>query len=769
MNHKIKKWAITQALDHPKRIIIISVLSMIIMGFGLRWLVLEDDMMKILPQDMESVETWNNIKDEFGSTDMMFIAFGNRGESVYNTETFKTLWDISEAIEAIPEVDEVMTISTTNRMDAEDGFLEVGDMQPSRNLTNEELADIKLYLEDNSDIADRLVGKNGDFLNIIVKPFADIDIDEFSNNIVKTADDILTNYEKHYGGQIYLMGTMPGVIRGDINFLMRIGIIIMILILFMSLRSAPAVLMNLIVILSSVAAMLGFMGWIYKLTGSDKFLFSVLNTSMPIVLLTIANADGVHFLTKFFKKMRITKNVRESLTITMESLLLPIFLTSLTTIAAFMAMIFAPLQQMIGYGVAVSFGIAWAWLMSSLLLPAMISLKKWNLDSRAIRNAGHIEIIIDKIGRNVMVYPKIVLASALLIVGLAVFGIQKLNIEVNVMTFFDEGSEIRNSMEFLDEEMSGTMDMEFRIEGDIKSPKVLKEMELIQTFIQMNPDVTTSISIADIIKLMHKTVMDDDPVYDVIPDTRAKVNNLFTLYSMSGDPDDFESLVDYDYETGLITSFMRSVSTKEIAKFVDEIDKYIDDEINEDLAISTTGMLVVFRDLTNLIVRSSFISIFASILLIAFIAGIFFKRIRWGIIAVTPLLSAVILNFGLMGWIGIDFSHVTAILSSVIIGVGVDFAIHYISQFRRISEISSNHTKITNKTIDDVGYPILLNAGSNMAFGALLFSSLMPIQQIGGLMVLAMVATSVGTLTLMASIIELFKNKLINNNLENKQ
>jgi uncharacterized protein len=764
MNNKIKNWAIAQSLDHPKRVIIISVLSMIIMAFGLRWLVLEDDMMKILPQDIESVETWNTIKDEFGSTDMMFIAFGNRGESVYNTETFKTLWDISEAIEAIPEVDEVMTISTSNRMDAEDGFLEVGDMQPSRDLTNEELADIKLYLDDNTDIANRLVGNNGDFLNIIVKPFADVDMDKFSNNIVKTADDILTNYEKHYGGQIYLMGTMPGVIRSDVNFLMRIGIIVMILILFLSLRSAPAVIMNLIVILSSVVAMLGFMGWIYKLTGSDKFLFSVLNTSMPIVLLTIANADGVHFLTKFFKKMRITKNVRESLTITMESLLLPIFLTSITTIAAFMAMIFAPLQQMIGYGVAVSFGIAWAWLMSSLLLPALISLKKWNLDSRAIRNAGHIERIIDKIGRNVMTYPKIVLASALLIVGLAAFGIQKLNIEVNVMTFFNEGSKIRNSMEFLDEEMSGTMDMEFRIEGDIKSPEVLKEMELIQTFIHMNPDVTTSISIADIIKLMHKTVMDDDPVYDVIPDTREKVNNLFTLYSMSGDPDDFESLVDYDYEIGLITSFMRSISTKEIAKFVDEIDKFIDKEINEDLNINTTGMLVVFRDLTDMIVRSSFISIFASIILIAFIASIFFKRIRWGLIAVTPLLSAVILNFGLMGWIGIDFSHVTAILSSVIIGVGVDFAIHYISQFKRISASSSNQNKITNQTIDDVGYPILLNAGSNMAFGALLFSSLIPIQHIGGLMVLAMVATSIGTLTLMASIIELFKNKLINNN-----
>ena len=761
MTSKIKNWAITQSLDHPKRVIIISVLSMIILAMGLRWLVLEDDMMKILPQDMKSVETWNTIKDEFGSTDMMFIAFGTKDKSVYNAEILKTLWDVSKALEAIPEVDKVMTITTTNRMDSNEGFLEVSDLQSNRDLTEEEILSIKEYLEENSDMADRLVSNNKDFLNVIVKPITDVDMNIFSNNVVSTTKKYLDNYEVHYGGQIYLMGTLPGIIRTDINFLMRIGLIVMILILFLSLRSAPAVIMNLIVILSSLVAMLGFMGWIYKLTGSDKFLFSLLNTSMPIVLLTIANADGVHFLTKFFKKIRITKDVRKSLTITMESLLLPIFLTSLTTIAAFLAMIFAPLQQMIGYGIAVSFGIAWAWLMASLLLPALISLKKWNLNSRAIRNAGHVERIIDKLGRNVMTYPKIVLVSTLLIVGLAGFGIEKLNIEVNIMTFFKEGSKIRNSMEFLDEEMSGTMDMEFRVEGDIKSPKTLKEMELIQTFIQKNPDVSTSISIADIIKMMHKTVMNDDPVYDVIPDTREKVNNLFTLYSMSGDPDDFESLVDYDYETGLITSFMSSVSTQEIAKFVDEIDIFIENEISEDLNITTTGMLVIFRDMTDLIVKSSFISIFASIILIAFIASIFFKRIRWGVIAVTPLISAVILNFGLMGWIGLDFSHVTAILSSVIIGVGVDFAIHYISQFKRISESSNDHNKITNQTIDDVGYPILLNAGSNMAFGALLFSSFIPIQQIGGLMVLAMIATSVGTLTLMAAIIELAKKKLI--------
>jgi predicted RND superfamily exporter protein len=391
----------------------------------------------------------------------------------------------------------------------------------------------------------------------------------------------------------------------------------------------------------------------------------------------------------------------------------------------------------------------------------LLSLKKWKLDSKAIKRAGIIERIIDSIGKRVMTYPKMILGSALIIIGIASFGIKFLNIEVNIMTFFQKETEIRNSLEFLDEEMSGTMDMEFRIEGDIKDPETLKKMEMIQAFLEKHPDVATSISIADIIKMMHKAVENNDPAFEIIPDTRGKVNNLFTLYSMSGDPDDFESLVDYDYKTGLITTLMRTVSTKEIAQFVDEVENYIDNNIEGDLNISTTGMLVVFRDLVEKIVQSSFISIFTSIILICIIASIFFKRFIWGLIAVAPLISSVLLTFGLMGWAGIDFSHITAILSSVIIGVGVDFAIHYISQYKRISARSKDNSKLTNEVIDDVGYPIILDSASNMAFGALIASTFVPIQQIGGLMVFAMLSTSLGTLTLMASIIELLKKRLI--------
>lgn len=231
---------------------------------------------------------------------------------------------------------------------------------------------------------------------------------------------------------------------------------------------------------------------------------------------------------------------------------------------------------------------------------------------------------------------------------------------------------------------------------------------------------------------------------------------------MSGDPDDFSSMVDYDFKTGLITALGLVMSTEEIFSYVNHLNSYIDENFSDVSKVNVTGMIVVFRDLIIMIVKSSAFSIIFSLLVIGVITSIFFKRILWGTLAVVPLTSAVIINFGFMGYFGIELSHITAILSSIIIGVGVDFAVHYIAQFRRLSRTVSED-KLSREVVDDVGYPIILDAASNMGFGALLFSAFLPIQYIGGLMVFAMVSTSLGTLTVLSALAELLKKRLVEN------
>lgn len=796
MSSSLKNWFIHQGLNRSRRVIGITLIlsAMFIAGmsgnilYTVKWLVevvlpdgkgdgifpaaydefagklphfvVDEDLMKLLPQTTHARIVWETVREEFGRTDLAFIAFGKPGEPVFNDSLLAALWDVSRALENLPEVDEVISISTMDRMDSHEGFLEITPLQPSRNLTSGEVRDIREYLDRVPNLKKRVVGRHGDYVNVMIRPHMGVDNHVLREGMVTIAGNFLGGYDVHFGGPPYLFGTIPTLILEDVVILVIIGVVILVVVLAANLRYGLAVRLVWGVILLSLVSMFGFLGWMVTLTGSEKFHFTMVNTSMPIILLTIASADGVHILTKFFREFRVRRDVRESVRMTMERLLLPVFLTSLTTIVAFMSMIFAPIEQFTGYGVTISFGIAWAWLLSSLFLPAMIGRHPWDLTSKAVTQPSFLERAVSFYGRNLARHRQGILALGVGTVAIAAAGIFLVKVEVNFTEFFRRGSEIRESIEFMNNEMTGVMDVDVRVEGDLKSPEVLRKVEAIQEFIGSHPRVYTTFSIVDVIKQMHRTIMDNDPAYETIPDSRAKVNNLFTLYSISGDPDDFSALVDYDYHTGLVTALMNNITTTMIVEFIRETREMIQSLVGEDMRTTITGLVVIMRELVDLVLRSAIISIGVSIFMIFLISWFFFRRAMWGLLAVIPLTSAVVLNFGLMGLFGVRLSHVTAVLSSIIIGVGVDFAIHYIAQYRNISRSGISPDRLTREVVQDVGYPILLNVGLNMGFASLLFSVFVPMQYVGGLIIFAMVSTSVGTLTLLASLADMLKTRL---------
>ena len=758
-SHPIRSWIIEHVLANPKKAIALPVLFTLFMGLGINYLVIDDDMMAMLPETLDSRMSWDAVQDEFGSTEVIFIAFGNKGRTVYSSESFALLWDLTKALENVNQVEKVSCITTISKIESEDGFMEISDLQPARDLSLSQIDKIKEYLLSNPTIKKRAVSESDEYLNIMVQPYEDIPHDIMRDVVVAIGDSILSaDYEIHYGGTAYITGSVPTMIRNDITILLRVGLFIMAIVLMVNLRNPFAVIMVFSVIIQSLVVMAGFMGWMVFITGSERFYFTIVNSSMPIILLTIANSDGVHFVTKFFKEMMNKKDVKKSVEATMDTLLVPIFLTSLTTMAAFLSLSFAPIKQLMGYGICISVGIAHAFFLSSTFLPAAISLKKWDMNSKAVTRPSIFENLISYFGKTVSTNPKSILGSGVFIATAGIIGLLYLKVDVNIASFFRQGTEFRNSIDFIDQEMTGTMDIRVRLEGSMKNPRTLNEIVNLQDVLENNKKVTTSFSIADVVKQMHRVVMDDDPDFETIPKDQGKVNNLFSMYSMSGDPEDFSAMVDYEYSVGLVTALSRVMSTEEIISIVDEIEEYVGG-LKSVGSASVTGMAVVIRDLVYLVVQSSVISIVMSVILIGLITSLFFKRIAWGMMAIIPLSVAVVINFGFMGLAGIHLSHVTALLASVIIGVGVDFAIHYISQFRRLSKISEKNA-LTNDVIEDVGYPIILDSASNMSFGALLFSAFIPVQYMGGLMVFAMISTSIGTLTFLAAMAELLKHNL---------
>ena len=747
-------------LDNPLKSILIPIFLTFILGSGLRFIIVDDNMMAMIPTKMESKMTWDAVQNEFGSTESIFIAFGKEGKNIFNKEALSQLWDVTKALEKIKEIEKVTSISNIPKIFSNDGFLEIEDLQKGRELSENTIEDIANYVNANSTIKNRIVSKHEDYFNIIIQPLPNVSHDILRHKVVQVGDSLLSmNYDIHYGGTAYITGSVPTMIKKDISTLIFIGLGLMCGILVLNIRNVFSVFLIFSIIIQSLIVMAGIMGWITYYTGSKYFYFTIINSSMPIILLTIANSDGVHFVTRFFKEMRSGKDTRQAISASIDKLLMPIFLTSITTISAFLALYFAPINQLLGYGVCLSIGILYAFILSVTFLPAAISFKKWNPESISISRESILEKTIRNIGVVIISNPVKILKTGLIIILFGFSGLMFVKVDVNIANFFKKGTEFRKSIDFIDEQMAGTMDFRVRVEGDVKDPGVLYEIEQLQNALKENPSINATYSIADAVKQMHFTLMDNNPEFNTIPKNGNEISNLLAMYSMSGDSDDLASIVDYNYNTSLITALSSVMSTDQIISFVDHIQSHVNNlEIID--RVSVTGMGVVIRDLIYLVIESSIISLVASLFGICFITSLFFKSMAWGMLSIIPLLSAIIINFGLMGFSGIYLSHVTALLSSVIIGVGVDFSIHYIYHFKA-NRFKDKSEKNSTETFNEVGYPIVLDSASNMSFGALIFSNFIPVQFVGGLMVFAMLATSVGTLTLLASLTEILKKKQI--------
>ena len=754
-----------KSINYPKLTITISLLFTIIISFGINSFIVDDDFFKMFPKDMSSRLLWEDMTDEFGDSEFLFIAFGNQDSDIYNIETINSVKNLTDAIKQINVVDKVISLSTVNIISVDpddDEELYTDKLFPKKKLNSNDIVKAKKYLDTNPDIKNRLISNDEKYTAIAVRSIVKDNNQNYRNNtdlmndISPLVDKYLNNYKVHYAGNPYITGAVPELIKSDASKLILSGLFIMVLFLYLNIRNVKAVLMILLVIILSLVSMNGFMGWMFFLTKNTIFNFTMISTSMPIVLLTIANSDGVHVVTHFFKQLRYKQDNKIAINSTMKAMGLPIFLTSLTTIIAFLAMFYAPITQLMGYGIVVSFGIFWAWFLSNSLLPSMLLLSRWDLKANFISKLGFLEKFINNIGNIIFHYPRRTLLIGVSFVLLGLVGISLLKVEVNIIKFFKPDNSIRQSTEFVDENFGGTMSLLMRVNGDMDSPKTLKRISDIQDYIETFPEVKMTASLSDLIKEAHKTLYNNDDFYS-IPDSLNQVRNLLFMLPK-------EQKISFvnttTYKTGMVHNYLTSLSTDEIVTISKDIENYINQTSNGQLEIETSGLMIILKDFISMIIESSIISIAVSIIAIFIVSFLFFKRLIWAALSVMPLSSAVILNFGLMGIFGVKLSHLTALLTSIIIGVGVDFAVHYLASYRRHCNNQSDTSKISMLTIKDVGYPIMLDVVSNMGFAALLFSDIVPLNYMGGLMIFAMISTSFGTFLLMGTTIEIIsKNK----------
>ena len=176
-----------------------------------------------------------------------------------------------------------------------------------------------------------------------------------------------------------------------------------------------------------------------------------------------------------------------------------------------------------------------------------------------------------------------------------------------------------------------------------------------------------------------------------------------------------------------------------------------------------TGMPIIFTHMDDSLIKSQFQSIVIAIALVALLLMVQLRSFVGGLIAVTPIIVTVLLNFAVMSYLNVPLDIATILVASIAIGVGIDYTIHFTNRFKEEYKKEKSQLKAMEKTLESTGKAILINALSvAMGFIVLLFAQLIPIQRFGWLTATTMVFSAAGAITFLPALILITKAKFIN-------
>jgi predicted RND superfamily exporter protein len=306
-------------------------------------------------------------------------------------------------------------------------------------------------------------------------------------------------------------------------------------------------------------------------------------------------------------------------------------------------------------------------------------------------------------------------------------GMTFLRIDNNFKLYHKPASQLRVDDRALNQTFGGTNSIQFLIQtpgqDGIKDPKVLQGMARLQAFLDSQPDVGKTQSLVDLIKRMNQAMHADNTAFHTIPESRELVAQYLFLYSLSGDPQDFDSFVDNDYRRAAIWTFIKNDSTTNADNIAQRAQAIIAESFPPGVSVQMGGSLPQLIALNDVIVKDKFRNM-AQMVLVVFILGAIILR-SWvgGLFVVTPLLAVMIANFGLMGWLHTPLDITAMTTAAMAIGIGADYEIYLLFRFREELARSGNVLTATRNSMLTSGKAILFVAISIIGGYAVLQAS----------------------------------------------
>lgn len=784
------------------RFVLIALLLLLTVPFAMQIPNLERDagVSALIPESHPDYVFSNEIEDLFGAVDQVVIGLSS-DKGVYSKEMIAAIDELTRFSENLDEIDPDDVISLTNidDMRGEDGELiiePVIEEDALEDLDEAAIQEMRDKIRGNPLFQGKLVSEDERSAVVLAAVLFEISLEEevlasLKEKYLTKIDELKVKYPEirfHFSGPAMLKAYITEYMQSDLKRLFPLAALVVALIILFLLRSFFGMLMPLLVTLFSVT-------WTFGLKSMLGSPITIVETAIPVILIAIGCADGIHIMSEFFVFRRGGLTPREAVRETLRVLTLPVVLTSITTSLGFVSLLTAPGVSIKNLGVFLAFGVMTAMVFSLLFLPALSSFLKGRKpatspqESKPEAGPEHTGFykIAYRAGHQVLRFRKPIALLAFAMLGVSVLGILNIKVESDEVRYLKEDSAFRVATEAIQDDLGGITSLDIIIEGNeadfFKRPDVLKAMEGLQRFCEKDELVSYSLSLVDLLKRINYVLHDNDPAYDRLAEETETVRysrletvdgeqkrvemvdrisgrrqnaQFLLLYEMSGG-ESLDQYVDKPFRTARINVRLKDMSSRELKLLLARIQPYIDEHFADRATVRYANhyLRVVMMDL---IIDSQIYSLITVLLTITILMSIIFRSPIVGLINALPVFIAVLFNFAIMWLFDVTLNVGTSIIASVGMGVGIDYSIHYSTRFRRILNSGVPYNEALVKAIAETARAILSNAGAvGIGFLVLLFSEYLVIANVGWITAVSMSTTSIGSLTVLPALLAIFR------------
>jgi len=459
---------------------------------------------------------------------------------------------------------------------------------------------------------------------------------------------------------------------------------------------------------------------------------NLLTAISPIFVVVMGAADGLHYTSHFMENMTKYSDRRQLTIETLRMVGMPILLTSITTIAGFASLTWTDVLPMRQMGIYVSLGIAYAGILSLFFLPAVMSRIKLPREVPSTRESNLAKIVLIASRHKASV-----IITFLVVVAISAFYIPKLDVVSNQLMFFKEDSPIRQTFDKVEKYFGGALPLT----GEIVAPRgidTLRDYRFAEDILDAEremerlPGVESVVSLFDVVHSINKMMTGQ---YDY-PENPLHIERLLS------------QIDEEDRETWISDDGLRMIIKTEDINSLD-IDKLEDFVAGHPHIRVITGMPVLFDEMNNLVVKSQERSLGLALVLIFIMMLISIRRIGAALAAMLPIVITIIAIMGMLSITKFHLNVLTANISAIAIGVGVDYAIHLISGIYYFRNMGMGRGESVDSALVSLSRPILANAlGLAIGLSALYLSPLRIHTQVASVMWVAMIVSALATLLL---------------------